>query len=101
MTDDLASQLLASVKLQRLQDENDLLLQALRQIALAGRRSKIKSGSRHYYAMSAERAFTMAERVIDHCEGRAPTADPAGKLGAFLSEIMTINYPAGDGAGNG
>lgn len=85
----VAEALMASVRLQRLQDENALLLEALRQIVMAGRRSKIKSGHRHYYAMSASKAFEMGERCICALEGRPEEA--LDDLAARLTIALTIS----------
>ena len=94
MNEALAFRLRASVNLQRLQDENELLLAALRQIAAVGSRCKIRNHTtgRHYYAMAAERAFLMAERVIDQLEGREPEFSVA-LLAKQITEAMTLNYP--------
>lgn len=87
-----------SVRLQRLSDENELLLLALREIVKVGARSKIRTPSgRHYYAMCAERAFKMAERVIDCLEGREVDFTCA-QLSAQLAQVLTFHYPEGGAA---
>ena len=93
MNEALAFRLRAQVNLQRLQDENELLLAVLRQIVAVGSRCKIRNYTgRYYYAAAAGKAFLMAERVIDCCEGREPEFSVAA-LAKQITEAMTINYP--------
>ena len=94
MTLSVGEALMASVRIQRLEDENALLLNAMRRIVKEAKNASVNrnGGLDHYYAAPPiDRALAQIERAIAASEGRPEEAlDDLAVLSARLTTALTV-----------
>lgn len=81
-----------SMKVQALEEENALLLEALRNVAAAGRRLAADGRPAAYATLTARQAFSAAERVVAIVEGRDPVPN-FSEISAHIVAVMAIGAP--------